>query len=313
MPNLVVRRERRAPCGAPCSPPRAARAAARSTSSASPAAGWDQSRSRRALGAAGRPPSGTSPRRPLLRRLRRRRRLLEHRPPSRSPFAARLPATSPTTRRTQPRRGCRLLAAGAPRAPSGAAPIQPQRSYLDGSRLHARPPGGRSSLRPPDASLEPEDAPLHLQRAVRHLHHRPHADERAPRRGGAVRPQPRRAQRHRPLRRHEEAGAGRRRRRGEARRHAVREPPLARRAAHELADDVRPDRAPARDAAAARRGADGAAAREGAHLDGRRAREARGEPRRRRRHAPPAGRGLHHRPEEGSSSPCARRAVSACR
>ncbi len=40
---------------------------------------------------------------------------------------------------------------------------------------------------------------------------------------------------------------------------------------------------------------------EGAHLDVRRAREARGEPRRRRRHAQAAGRSLHHRPEEGAA------------
>ena len=117
----------------------------------------------------------------------------------------------------------------------------------------------------------------------------------------AVPPQRRGARRHRPLRRHEEAGAGRRRERGEARRHAVRQPPLARRPAHELAHDGRPHRPAARDAAPARRGADGAPAREGAHLDGRRAREARGEPRRRRRHAPPARRGLDHRPEEGGA------------
>jgi hypothetical protein len=37
-------------------------------------------------------------------------------------------------------------------------------------------------------------------------------------------------------------------------RDAVRQPPLARRAAHELANDVRPDRAPARDAPPPRRG-----------------------------------------------------------
>ena len=52
-----------------------------------------------------------------------------------------------------------------------------------------------------------------------------------------------------PVRRHEEAGAGRGRGRGGARRHAVRQPPLARRPAHELAHDVRPDPAAPRAAA----------------------------------------------------------------
>ena len=44
-----------------------------------------------------------------------------------------------------------------------------------------------------------------------------------------------------------------------------------------------------------------AAALEGAHRDGGRPREARGEPRRRRRHEAPARRGLRHRPEEGAA------------
>ena len=67
--------------------------------------------------------------------------------------------------------------------------------------------------------------------------------------------------------------------------HALREPPLARRPAHQLAHDRRAHRAPARAAAPARRGPARAAAAQGADLDAARAREARGEPRRRRRHA----------------------------
>ena len=43
------------------------------------------------------------------------------------------------------------------------------------------------------------------------------------------------------------------------------------------------------------------AAGQGAHRDARRAREARGQPRRRRRHAPPAGRDLHRRPAQGAA------------
>ncbi len=45
---------------------------------------------------------------------------------------------------------------------------------------------------------------------------------------------------------HQEAGPGRHRGGREARRHAVRQPPLARRPAHELAHHLRADRAPAR-------------------------------------------------------------------
>ena len=173
----------------------------------------------------------------------------------------------------------------------GAGPV--------GSRLHEGASGGWSSLRPPDPPLEPEDEALHLHRARRHLHHRPAADAAARRGSARLRAQHRRARRHDPLRRHEEAGSGCGSHRGRARRHAVRVEPLAGRPAHQLAHDLRPDRVPPRppppeDGRPAR-----AAARKGADHDGGRAREARGEPRRRRRHAPPAGRDLHHRPEEG--------------
>src|SRR5581483_10990365 len=168
-------------------------------------------------------------------------------------------------------------------------------------RLHERTAGGRRPFRPPDTSLEPEDEALHLHRARRHLHHRPPADPAAARRRVQRRARRRRAQRVDPVRRHEEAGAGRRRRRGEARQHAVRQPPVARRPADELADDLRPDPAPARAAVAEAGGAARPASREGADRDGGRAREARGEPRRRRRHAPPAGRDLHHRPAQGAA------------
>ena len=110
-----------------------------------------------------------------------------------------------------------------------------------------------------------------------------------------------RARRLGPLRRHEEAGAGRRPRRGEPCRHAVRQPPLARRPADELAHHLRPHPAPARAALAEAGGSARPAAGQGAHLDGGRAREARGEPRRRRRHAPPAGGDLHRRPAQGAA------------
>jgi small subunit ribosomal protein S2 len=56
----------------------------------------------------------------------------------------------------------------------------------------------------------------------------------------------------------------------------------------ELADDLRPDRPPARAAAAEEEGQLEPAPGQGAHLDARRAGEARREPRRRRRHEAPA-------------------------
>ena len=52
---------------------------------------------------------------------------------------------------------------------------------------------------------------------------------------------------------------------------------------------------------------------EGADLDGGRAREARVEPRRRRRHAPPAGRDLHRRPAQGAARGARGASASACR
>ena len=91
-----------------------------------------------------------------------------------------------------------------------------------GSRLHEGAAGGRGALRPPDAPLEPEDEALHLRRARRHLHHRPPADAGAAAGGARFRAEHRRARGHHPLRRHEEAGAGRDRPRGDARRAAVR-------------------------------------------------------------------------------------------
>ena len=177
---------------------------------------------------------------------------------------------------------------------------KPRRNSRD-RRLHARAPGGRGSLRPPDAPLEPQDAPLHLHGAGRHLHHRPPADAGPDRGGPRVRAQHRRARRVRPVRRDEEAVPGLRRRRGGACRHALREPSLARRAPDQLAHDLRAHQPPARPAAPARRRPARAPAVQGAHLHDRRAREARGEPRRRRRHEVAARRRLRRRPAQGAA------------
>ncbi len=168
-------------------------------------------------------------------------------------------------------------------------------------RFHEGTAGGRRPLRPPDPPLEPEDEALHLHRARRHLHHRPAADPGPAPGGTRLRARDRRTRRLRALRRHEEAGAGRSPRRGAPGRHAVREPSLARRSAHELAHDLRPDPAAPRAPLAQDRVAARPAPGQGAHLDGGRAREARGEPRRCRRHAPPARRGLHRRPAQGAA------------
>ena len=117
-------------------------------------------------------------------------------------------------------------------------------------RQHERAPRGRGPLRPSDEALEPQDAPLHLHGAGRHLHHRPPADAAAARGGLRVLEEHRGPERHGALRRHEEAGPGRRGGPREARRDAVRQPSLARWAAHELAHDPQPDRPPPRAAQA---------------------------------------------------------------
>ena len=120
-------------------------------------------------------------------------------------------------------------------------------------------------------------------------------------------------ERHGALRRHEEAGTGRGREPRQARRDAVRQPPLARWPAHELAHDPQPDRPPARAAPAPGGGPARPAPAEGADRAARPAREARREPRRRRRHAAPARRGLHPRPAQGAARRQPRRAGSTSR
>ncbi len=184
--------------------------------------------------------------------------------------------------------------------PPASDPRKPRRNSRD-RRLHARAPGGRGSFRPPDAPLESQDAPLHLHGAGRDLHHRPAADAGPDRGGPCVRAQHRRARRVRPVRRDEEAVPGLRRRRGGACRDALREPSLARRAPDQLAHDLRAHQPPARPAAPARRRPARAAAVQGAHLHDERAREARGQPGRRRRHEVAPGRRLRRRPAQGAA------------
>ena len=94
---------------------------------------------------------------------------------SRSKTPLRCSPFRPTDPAETPGRRCRLGTSGSARARRCSA-TQTERGSTRGCRLHARAPGGRGPLRPPDPPLEPEDAPVHLHRARRDLHHRPPAD-----------------------------------------------------------------------------------------------------------------------------------------
>ena len=102
----------------------------------------------------------------------------------------------------------------------------------------------RRPLRASDPPLEPEDEAIHLHRAQRHLHHRPAAVADLHRPRVRVRQGDRRPRRHGAVRRHQEAGAGSDRRAGHPRRHALRQPALARRHAHQLPDRLQAAAAP---------------------------------------------------------------------
>src|SRR3954454_704476 len=139
------------------------------------------------------------------------------------------------------RRTGRPAGAEQPRV-AGRRPRREQRAR-HGCRHHAPAPRERRALRASDPALEPQDEAFHLHRAQRHLHHRPAAVAVVHRLRLRLRQGDRGARRHDPLRRHEEAGPGARGRAGRPRGHALREPALAGRDAHELPD--RPQAAPA--------------------------------------------------------------------
>ena len=119
---------------------------------------------------------------PFTRRAGRRRVAAPGRPRG-APRAARADAASgrgyhPRSPVPRPGGGSRRTVAGAAPVPRETPPVHCNRNRERGSharRLHERPAGGRSPLRPPDPALEPEDEALHLHRARRHLHHRPAA------------------------------------------------------------------------------------------------------------------------------------------
>ena len=138
---------------------------------------------------------------------------------------------------------------------------------------------------------------IHGERA-RHLHHRPAQDAGAARAGAALRDRDRPPRRHGAVRRHQEAGPRRHPRHRDRGRHAVRQPPLARRPADELPDDVGADQAPARPRALRRRGPARAAADARAAVRRGRPLEAAGQPGRRQEHAARPRRDVRHRPED---------------
>ncbi len=110
----------------------------------------------------------------------------------------------------------------------------PTRKDDHGSRHHAPAPRRRRALRAPDPSVEPEDEALHPDRAQRYLHHRPAADAGVHRPCLRLRQEHRRARRHHPVRRHQATGTGGHRERGGPCQHALRQPALVGRHAHEL-------------------------------------------------------------------------------
>ena len=182
-----------------------------------------------------------------------------------------------------------------------------------GRRHHEGNARGRCALRAPDPALEPEDEALHPHRAQRALHHRPAADADLHRPRLRLRQGDRRARRHGAVRRHQEAGAGVDRRAGHPRRHALRQPALAGRHAHQL-----PDRLQAAAAAQGARGAGAGRLGRHRHQEGTahavpREDQAGAHPRRHPRDEPRAQCRLDRRHQEGSTSPSARRTSSASR
>ena len=119
--------------------------------------------------------------------------------------------------------------------------INPTRNSHD-RRIHAWDAGSRRAFRPPDALLEPEDGALHLWRTQPHPHHQSGAH--APPLPGSLRVYPARCRR---WRNRAVRGVQTGRTRGSFRgshplQHALCEPPVAGRHAHELQDHSKVDR-----------------------------------------------------------------------
>ncbi len=176
-----------------------------------------------------------------------------------------------------------------------------RRAHHHGCRHHAPAAGLRRPLRTPDPALEPQDEAPYLHRAQWHLHHRFAAEPDLHRFLLRVREEHRGQGRNDPVHRHEEAGSGGHRAAGRARRHAVRQPALARRHAHQLQHGPQ--------AAAATQGAAGDQLRrrrrfrhdeEGAVGPASREGQARAHPRRYPRYAAPAERDLGRGHQQGA-------------
>ena len=171
---------------------------------------------------------------------RPRARLLRSRSPDRVGPRASVRAAGTRRLRQLKTTGARARSGPGSRAGDNGLRAPHNRRHIHGSRDHAPAARERRPLRAPDPSLEPQDEALHHDRAQRHLHHRPAAVAGLHRPLLRLHQGDRRQGRHRDVRRHQEAGPGGDRRAGDPRRHALRQPALARRHAHQL-----PDRAPA--------------------------------------------------------------------
>src|SRR3954471_3682318 len=169
-------------------------------------------------------------------------------------FARPHPAPAGRSATSVPAGNCRVCGAAGCQggAPPGARVTTEKRGRwpradqrgCNGSRQHKAAARRRRALRAPAPPLEPEDEAIHLHRAQRHLHHRPAADARVHRQRLRVRQADGRPRWLDPVRRYQASGAGSRRGAGHPRRHALRQPALAGRHAHQLLDRAQAPAAP---------------------------------------------------------------------
>ena len=178
--------------------------------------------------------------------------------------------------------------------------VEPRgRSHRDPCRHHEAAARGRGALRPPDTPVEPEDEAVHPRRSRRHLPRRPAQDTGGDRDLVHLRPRPGRRRRDRPVHRHEEAGPGLDPGLRDEVRHAVHQPALARRHAHELRDHLQAGREDEGVPAHARLRRVRGDAEEGGVAAVARARQAGAQPQRHPRPRTPPRRGVHPRHQEG--------------
>ena len=189
---------------------------------------------------------------------------------------------------------------GRPRARGGGETNRWEGRPRHGRRDHEAAARGGCPLRTPDPSLGPEDEAVHPRRAVGYLHHRPPADPRADRVVVHVRTRPRRRRWQGALRRDEAPGAGRHPLLRREVWHALCEPAVAGRHAHQLPDDLQAGVQDAGVPAHARLRRVRGHAEEGGPHAGPRAGEARAQPGRHPGHGAPARRHLRAGHREGA-------------